>query len=401
MIELIVVFFLISSVLKNYKVLKSIDFLKKKVESNNSSTNYFPHILLPVYNEQNIIQETYDYYRDFKDIIPHQKISFVQSAKELSSNLSRTTFQTIENKDYTFFQHVQCPIQGSKATQLNYFITEHTNNKEWLLILDVDSRISKSDLLKISNLIPSLSQNTLYQLPSSYITNYNTLPLFQKIIGAMHTSFGFYQEIYPNLNNTPAHLYKYQSLIGHGLIINKQLLSSIGGFPDPIEDSRLAFKAIAKNIPIKYLNIFDTATTPKSILDYINQTSGWFYGQLFIFENISLKNKPTLRQVLKYMDRLWLSLWWLSKSYVIVGILIYIILNQKYELFITFSTTLIISYIADSIVVYFFHKKIYYETIVYGFIGDLIYSLGPTLFWIKWIRKSITQDIHLLPKTPK
>lgn len=412
-----IIIFGIDAIYINYKLwtaikyllgLRDISLLSKNIKREDINLE----ILIPVLNEQDIIEETINYYHKIamfaSSYMANIIVVLIGSCKEDKSSVSTLDIANnyINAKSFSYFKLIYCPTPGSKATQLNYYINRHNKKNIWYLISDVDSRPEIAFVKTIVNM--SLIKTNLYQLIPNYLKNIKSgSTLIERIISMNQSIFSLSTEYFNSIECLSLlNKYKSSSIIGHGMILHSDLYNKIGGFPDPIEDSRLANITVINSIPVKFLPIFDHSTVPTSVVPAIKQYSGWFYGQMFIFYDmriIFLKLFKT-RIYIKFFHRIAINLYWLLKTLFVISIIVALCITSNLLLLIIFILLLILShtkvFMLNKLIT---NNKITFRHAFESIIWDFFYSLGPLLYLVKLVKNIIQKKdtIDYLPKTKK
>jgi len=417
MIFYLILLFALDVTLQHAKLWRALSYfnrLKQNLEilKHRKNTEDFEiQILIPVLWERGIISDVINY---FSKILENSRINLgkislviIGSIKEINdpNGTLETAERYITNHKLKNINIVKCPILGSKATQLNYYINQNRGKHIWYFIFDVDSRPEKNFLRLFFSGKPLVKN--IYQMPSNYLSNVSDHGNPVRNAFAMNqTIFSLNTEFYNSLECNPLKKFTSNSLMGHGLIINQYLLDKLGGFPDPVEDSRLANIATLRGIKVKMIPIFDYSSVPEHLSTLLMQYSGWFFGQIFIFKDMGVifRKKYSLNIYLKFFHRVIVNLYWIFKTPFIVGVLSALVFTRQFNLLIIFMYIQILN-----------HVKILYlnrlspqnrlttKHIFHSILWDFLYSLGPLLFFIRLLKKRISKNssLELLPKTEK
>lgn len=369
-------------------------------------------ILIPVLNEQEIVADTIEYFLKIIKSTPKAKgkiyLTFIGSCKEDGNKRGTLKAASIHLKKRGIAERVnlvRCPIAGSKATQLNYYIRKSPTKNTWYVIFDVDSR-PEPNFLEIL-LKTKLKASNIYQMIPNYLLNIskqsNTV---QDALSINQTIFSINTEFYNAIEKKlKIHNFVSNSVIGHGLILHSRLLRKMGGFPDPIEDSRLANLASLKQIRVKFLPIFDYSTVPSNLFVAIKQYSGWFYGQTFIFQDMAVifTNFFGVPLYFKFLHRLSINLYWLLKTPFVVGTILIASATLHFDVLILFLFLVFLNHLKILYLNKIIHnEKLTLKHVFRSVTWDFFYSLGPIFFLFRLIRKLFSRcDIEFLPKTEK
>ncbi len=292
-----------------YFLLNSINWQKKASSesklSKNSKTKFY--ILIPVLREQKRIIATLEYFvKHFRR--ENIKIIVITTQKEFSKKFNGESTQKlvesfIKNNKYSgYIKVINYPdAKGKMAHQLNYAI-DKIKEDSYIAIYNADSRPHFNTFDYVSRSVQK-NESEIFQQPAVFTKNYNDLNPFLKISAILQSRWTFAHEIARLLrqsisNNVFFRKYAYAHVVGHGLIIKKSVLESVGKFPTGTmtEDLFLGFLLRSKRYRIFAIPFLEYADSPETVRGSWNQKYIWFWGPM---KNISYlqyvaKNKKQL-----------------------------------------------------------------------------------------------------------
>lgn len=402
MLYYLVILFGLDVILQNFKLFRAVrylELLRKNVCVEHQSS--ITEILIPVLNEQSIISDTVDFFGFLSDRLV--KLFIIGSPKETQKTLDVACAYSAKQKLKGI--NFELPsTAASKAAQLNYHVSKNKGQNIWYFVFDVDSRPEKDFISRFYGVNPR--PDVIYQMPSNYLNNIRKDgSVTRDALAINQTIYSIGVEFYNSVSLRLFRNFALDSLIGHGLIINQKLLDKIGYFPDPIEDSRLANIASLKNIKIKSIPVFDFGMVPGNLKTAINQYSGWFYGQTFIFGDMKdiFCKKYSFRAYANFLHRCLINLYWLAKTPFVILVLALLLFSRNYVLLIVFVLLLFLNHLK----IFYLNaispsQKLTFRYIFRSLAWDFIYSLGPLYFLVKLLRKFLTNSRQeFLPKTDK
>jgi len=258
---------------------------------------------------------------------------------------------------------------GYKAGALNFALK--ISNKDYIIVLDADSRINETYLLNIANTIlkrkcnvlmtrwePSNVECSLLSEALSYTKKFLVETLFRKryeILG-------------------------YCSIAGSGFIISKDLLVRIGGFCEKclLEDVELGLRLLSKGYRVCFANDIHTfLEVPSTYYAYRLQQERWAYGAAQL---LRICWRRILRSEIsgarKIENMLYLSQYFSSLSIALLNI------------FIPVFTVL-------------FGKSAVAMSFMYSFTFWIVISLLYSILFLKYMRKllSFTRALRILGRT--
>jgi hypothetical protein len=232
-------------------------------------------VLLPVYQEVQIITQTFDYFDRVSSRL-NVKIIFITTKLEgiASKNATHLALKKIVGKNSNILLE-HCPkMHGSKAGQLNWIMEKYKNQTDYFAIFDADSR---PDYKGIQYVMRSNKKPAVFQMPSIYLSHMSN-SLASKTIAVFQTSWSFCFEIpkwrsWQDNSCNPHVMY----LVGHGLFLKNNIRLSERTITEDIE---VGYRLSAQRATMVCVPFFDKAFVPKNFIDAIIQSSRWYYGEL-------------------------------------------------------------------------------------------------------------------------
>lgn len=293
---LLFLFFLICC-LQTIRMYLSYRFLRQKIQKNKNSNGKKLFLLIPVFNEQTVIEDSVKHFSQFAS--NYIKIVYITTSREKSIRNFPTTKELLEKMSKLYcFELINCPITKNAvmAHQLNYALVQLQKQygDDFIFgIYNVDSRITPDILQDVQQRISRqrdkvIQQYTMYDLPGpgilSHISLWQTRWTLHFELGRLLFDQYFFRKIYklfPIFNIfRPFHY-----VIGHGLFMHFKTWLSISGFPqdEPNEDAFLGLMLHLNGFSLESIPKLEYAETAKNIKIYIKQQSVWYNGPLFAF----------------------------------------------------------------------------------------------------------------------
>lgn len=268
-------------------------------------------------------------------------------------------------------------IKGVMAHQLNYAIDTiikskvTNNNRDYFLIYNADSNISSDIVSKFTDYIFNNNKPHVILQSALFLANYNNWGSglrsgFLRSIALLQSRWTLAHEI-PRIRSTQTkfgNLLEGAHVVGHGLCISAEALSSVGGFPERFtnEDLPLGYLLRLKGYKILSLPLLENAESPTSIKNVFAQYTTWFYGLLsypeyikYTFKNQSTNKIKALFWGMRYILR---GITWFLLSLVWLYILFYPLLMLKpIELAVSLLTFLVYSYLTFYIFLKFINNN--------------------------------------------
>ncbi len=259
--------------------------------------------------------------------------------------------------------------RGYKAGALNFALK--ISNKDYIIVLDADSRVNETYLLNIANTIlkrkcdvlmtrwePSNVECSLLSEALSYTKKFLVETLFRKryeILG-------------------------YCGIAGSGFVIPKNILIEIGGFYEKclLEDVELGLRLLSKGYRVCFANDIHTLLeVPSTYYAYRLQQERWAYGAAQLLRTYwrrILRSK--IDSVKKIENILYLSQYFSSLSIVLLNILI-------------------------PIFTVLFGKLVVAMSFIYSFMFWIVISLLYSVLFLKYVRGllSFTRALRILGRT--
>lgn len=255
-----------------------------------------PYVFLfPVYKEQKIIEETFQYYEQFLAHSTEISLLFVSSGKEteepsthtlivkyIQKSLYATRIQIITSADRT----------GTKATQLNvglaYLKNHYSQGIPRIVCFDCDARISWQDFLAADQYVQAHADCSLFSfMPKAII---NTKSFIVKALMLHHLERMLAFEL------SSVHLSKnfWQYPMGATMIVLPELWQKINQFPEPIDDIPLSYILSWQHIAFTTLPFYTLVQAPPNRKNAFRQMIPIFKGVFSYFSTARNSNKTEL-----------------------------------------------------------------------------------------------------------
>lgn len=302
-------------------------------------------IVIPVYNEQNIIEDS------ILSFMPLIKAGintyYITTNKEKESIKTRDLLELYIDKynigDYCHIINYKYE-NGVMAHQLNYAIKSFDNNKI-IFVYNVDSKI---DLRTINYVLRNqvMLENGVFQQYS--YSRYTSNKFINAAIDWQNRwSIAF--EMAKAINSKKKYKwYNFNYVIGHGLVFRKKMFKEFGGFSekDINEDNVLGYVLNLKKIEINPIPYLEEIGFAENLKIYIKQQSVWFNGPLYAFKYYSYLHKnynfkySQVKQLIMAAINFRLALNWLVFPLCCIYILLYSIVTLNLLLFCSINISL-------------------------------------------------------------
>ncbi len=306
-------------------------------------TNKFHiNILIPCYKEVKVIKETLKHFKAITQGLENVDIYVVTTEKEKFENASlQTTYEyllSLEIFNNPIFHILNYPkINGIMADQLNYAITEILKkqtlptNKIYFSIYNADSH---PDNYTFRELIKKFQQNNfpnIIQQYSNYFLNYQSQDFIMKGFSIYQTAF----ELRNGIINNSISSFLYSHLVGHGLTVRADYITSINGFNTNFwcEDIYLTGLIHNNNEKILYLLSLDNAENPNKLKTQIIQNAVWFKTashHFNILNDIKKYYKLSLNGFIWLFHEIRASISWILLPMFLIYTFIYPLVIQNY-----------------------------------------------------------------------
>lgn len=363
------------------------------------------YILLPVYYEQKIIEESIDYfYSIFKN---NKKVKVLIIATERENCINSTyaiAKKIIENKKADNILVLKAPKKyKNKVGQINYVLKCNLiDNDAIVAIYDIDSRPDKKILEIVDNLLEKNKSVNIFQQVSSYCNNLNNLIGINKIISASDAlaqtkwSLGFEYQLYLLYNKliSKNKLRPLVYCIGHGLYVRNSFLKYIDGFSEvnPNDDLSFGYQASVLGECIIPIPLLDKCNISFDYKETVSQYKYWSKGSNLYYQDIKFYKKKHNIELSKKQEMIFFLqgllrnlLWaWRSLLWLIIMIISCYLNNKSLVIFCFFG--LFVYVIMPQIIVYIELKKMekikienIFLSILFSPINFLLRGIGPTI----------------------
>lgn len=278
-------------------------------------------VLLPIYQEVQIIIQTFDYFYRIADKL-NVKIIFITTELEGHTANNATYIaakKIIGEKGNVMLEHYPKAC-GSKANQLNWIMEKYKDQADYFSIFDADSR---PDEKGIQYVMQSKKKPAVFQMPSIYLPHESN-SLASKTLAVFQTKWSYCFEI-PKWRTWQDHSMSshVMYLVGHGLFLRNDIRLSEQTIT---EDLELGYRLSAQRATLVVVPFFDNAFVPQKFITAVVQSSRWYYGELLApvtFRQHSKDAHNVMRYVNLCMIRyLQILLWMLGPILVIIGLMV-------------------------------------------------------------------------------
>lgn len=331
-------------------------FLKKSKKMVNKdvklNSNKKLVIVIPALREQSCIEDTIEHFCKITNDIPIVIVTTEKEVFEYNNKNIITTQEIIKKKILPKYKNVYWlnypKEEGYMADQLNYMI----DNLDELNIFEKDDDIyfalynadSKPSENTFNEIIEKINQGNLVVQQYSYcFKNYDKLNSILKGFAIYQSNFEFKTGL---INTFYKSKYLYTHVVGHGLVINSELLKKLGNFNTKFwcEDVYLSMQLKFKKLNIVPVCSLENIETPKSLSSLIKQNSVWFnttWKYKKIYNDIREKEKFNLNGLIGCLNEFRCAINWLFFPILIFFNIVIPIIRRNYF----FTLISIISYI--------------------------------------------------------
>jgi cellulose synthase/poly-beta-1,6-N-acetylglucosamine synthase-like glycosyltransferase len=295
----------------------------KRTSSIHSTVTRNVILLIPVYKEAEIIEQTYTYFAHIAKTCGVKAIFITTEAEGSTSD--NATYALLDklsrhNKDVEL-KHYD-GIRASKAAQVNAVMNDYKNKTDYFAIFDADSR---PDPRGIQFVLQSDRQTDVFQMPSVYLPH-KTKTMASQTMAVFQTKWSYCFEIpkwrkWQNRADKPHVMY----IVGHGLFIKNHIRFSENTIT---EDLELGYRLSARCATMTLVPYFDYARVPQKFVIAVIQSSRWYYGELLSplsfwkyapDANIGHRSEYATRSVIRYAQIL---LWMVGPVFVITSLVV-------------------------------------------------------------------------------
>lgn len=338
-----------------------------------SSKDIFYYVLVSVFNESSIIKETYDYFQKLISRYENIECFFITTEKEekvFGKNYTREVLERCITDKRFHLIHYPYSI-GNKPSQLNYCLeqikdkNDKLGRKVYVCQYDADSRPSENTFEDLTNIIQKTNARVIQQ-QTIYNQNYNKLGLYMRMEACFQTrwAYGFERrnQFLSTINFMRKLFMPYAYCVGHGMVVERELLYEIGGYPTPSEDVPFGFKMMLIGEPIYPAITNDVGSVTTKFVDLISQSGNWIKAPLLAIkmykEVKNYKDISFFRTILFFTKVGFDFLSWIE------GMLFFIcavIISVHRTTFLPVLIAYFILFISSAPGIYYVHKKIFEE----------------------------------------
>lgn len=350
------VFTIIYNLIK-FLVFKIYNYFFQKPYDSKYSNDFHLYILIPCYKEKKVIKNTIQFFLKLINNNSNMDFYIITTQKEKAESLSlQTTYDyilnlNIKNKKFHILNYPH--VNGMMSDQLNYAINKILDSQDlpkdrvYFSIYNADSHPDSSTFIELFEKISRYHFPKVIQQYSNYFLNYESQDFIMRGFSIYQTAFEFRNGV---INNNLSKLL-YSHVVGHGLTIRADYITSIGGFTSKFwcEDIYLTGLIHNNNEKILSLKSFDNAENPTNLKVQIVQNAVWFKTashHFSIFKDIQKHNNLSLNGLIWLLHELRASLVWIFMPIFIIYTFIYPTILQDYKLlFIAIITYLIFIFV--------------------------------------------------------
>ena len=290
-ISIITVFFFIRTVLMAYRGSNILSKIITIRDMENIRPQETVHVLVPIYNENEIIDDLHKVYSRLAQNAPQNTSIYLvtSEARELFEGHYPTSLSLLKEKSNPgnlFLIDVGAIIK-SKGELLNAALKIIKPNEDsWIGIYDADSNPESQVFCYASSVFKA---HEVFQQPCVYLNNCQSLSATLSVAALHQTCWSMGVESYRyHLHNRrismklSSFLLPYIYPVTHGFYISMKDLSNISGFPDRYEDLRLGIPLSIRSFRIQTLPYFDRVDFANTVVDWIWQSANWTYGSWYV-----------------------------------------------------------------------------------------------------------------------
>ncbi|MBR3255931.1 MAG: glycosyltransferase family 2 protein [Clostridia bacterium] len=323
-------------------VYKMKSYQNSKPSNSECNDSFHINILIPCYKEINIIKKTLEHFKILISNIENIDIYIITTEKEKFENTTiQTTYEyllglPIINEPH--FHILNYPkTYGIMADQLNYGISEILKRQTlqtdriYFSIYNADSQPDSSTFIELSQKIKENNFPKILQQYSNYFLNYKSQNYITRGFSIYQTAFEFRNGL---INNNISNLL-YSHVVGHGLTIRADYITSLDGFNsnywcEDIYITGLIHNNMENILP---LNSLDNAENPDSFKVQIIQNAVWFKTashHLSILNDIKKHYKISMNGFVWLCHELRASIVWILMPIFLIYTFIYPIIIKNY-----------------------------------------------------------------------
>lgn len=342
-----------TGLLNTFKVLMSVYCLRQiKSDLEQVKDIKYPHIylMMPVLRESSVIRRTLDKFSQLSYPAHKLDIVVITTEKEavhrskgniLTKEVVGQVIQELSMEGGPSMRLIHFPhTRGIKSDQLNYALTclkdeISLHPSAYVGVYDADSSIEPNTLKFIALDTTKNGHADAYQQPTSYLANSASLnmlgmsfALFQTVYALCHESYNYLHQSTLMYREVGFYRKRMRYLVGHGMFIRASMLFELGGFPSPIEDTRLGQRLSYLDREIRVIPTFDLVETAQPLVARIRQSSVWVTGLSLFVEDykalLPFTPLPICRSVWLSLHRFWRNVVWVSRGIVVPLLCIWI-----------------------------------------------------------------------------
>lgn len=374
--------------------------------SNFQCSDFHINILIPCYREIKVINKTLEHFKEITNGIKNIDVYIITTEKEkVENNSNQTTYEYLlglEIMNEPNFHILNYPnTSGIMADQLNYGMAEIlkkqnlSSDKIYFSVYNADSHPDNSTFIELSKRIQQNHFPKIIQQYSNYLLNYNSQNFIMKGFAIYQTAF----ELRNGLINNNISNFLYSHVVGHGLTIRADYITSINGFTSNFWCEDIYLTGLIHNNNEKILSLYslDNAENPEKLKVQIIQNAVWFKTashHLSILDDLKKKYKISLNGFIWLCHELRASIIWMFMPIFLIYTFIYPLIIRNYVLLLLAICTYLIfvftNYLLNLIVI---NKKRFSKLIPDFFsicISVLLTGIGP--FYSLFLKEKIKTE---------
>ncbi len=393
----------ILKIISFYRVLYHIEKIKKDIKTETLDNSKKLVLILPVYEETQLIDETIQFFLP----LLNENITLIISgtAKERNSMWANPTLELARKYNNNYLKVIEYPEKnGYMAHQIN-FVIKHllsewfdTNNTR-IHMINIDTRTPKNYLPEVIN---HLNRNHTILLQSAMFTlNFDQVWLLQKWTSLVQCARTITGEQRRLLLCNLVSKWKLYHVVGHGLIINLATFIQYRWFPEDTfnEDMHFGYYLSICGEKVYPLSSYEIADMPATFWGRWKQTQGRFIGSMEYHKYCAsylkkFNKKMNTKVFIMTLQGFYNAFKRLVVSYVMIAILAWIVLMNNFYLGIAGVISIVLYMSHERLTMRYLYKQKYIEhsQFVYmlsTFIIICVRSIPATIALIKYIANEI------------
>lgn len=240
-------------------------------------------IIVPVYEEVALIRQTVAYYQALLTGVQCAYLVIVGNCQERDGEGRNPTLDAAVDQaaGWSRCHVVEFGGHGGKAHQVNFAVRAFCQDppSTWLVIYDVDSRITQEGLREIFWCVNE--GIVIAQQHAIFFKNFDSLSFLQRCQAVYQSRWTVSHELL-RLRFASTRWPFWSHLVGHGLICNASSYFDWGGLPvdTEIEDVAFGFLVFASGTSVHSMHTLELADTPNTFIAGVQQAYTWSCGSM-------------------------------------------------------------------------------------------------------------------------